>query len=221
MSLERFVLIQILWRYSVASVQRRGRELLLSWWLMWRLLLLHPHLWFSQDIWTFMSQSHASGLPEGEKKHFFSLRMSLYCFLSCLPRECRDWLWTEGEWGQDGQSCDNASSFDAPQFSAVQLNWSLAWHRRGVSARHLQLSAFLYSRALGLPLGCLQVPQCCERSMHCPCFLPHGTGILKAIALPKILCSRHCVGDLQSLLWPGDHGPWCPRLYRVRWAPGC
>lgn len=124
-------------RYSVACVHKCGQELLLSWWLMWYLLVLHPHLWFSQIIKTFMSQSHAPGLPKGVKKHFFSLRCHGTVFCPAFPKSCRDWLWTEGKWGQDGQSSDNASPFDAPQFSAVQLNWSLAWHRRGVSARHL------------------------------------------------------------------------------------
>lgn len=75
-------------RYSVACVHRCGQELLLSWWLMWYLLVLRPHLWFSQIIRTFMSQSHAPGLPKGVKKHFFFFsQVSWYCFLSCFPKE--------------------------------------------------------------------------------------------------------------------------------------
>lgn len=64
--------------------------------------------------------------------------------------------------------------------------------------------------------------------MDCPCFLPHGTGILKALALPEILHSRHCGGVAEPAMgrsWPmmsqivqGEVGTWVSDCWKTRWG---
>lgn len=203
MSLERFFFSPNPMRYSVASVYRCGQEILLSWWY---LLVLHPHLWFFQVIWIFMSQSHASGLPEGAEKLIFLSGCHAIIFCPAFLESCRDWLWTEGKWGQDGKSSDNASPFDCPQFSAAPLNRSLAWHQERSFCKAFPAFCFSLQQSTWLAAGMPSGASALWEAMDCPCFLPHGSGILKALALPEILHSRHCVGVLDCMGWGGHLG---------------
>lgn len=201
-------------RYSVASVQRCGQDMLLIWWLMRYPLVLHPHLWFSQVIWAFINLMLQGCLKVW--RSIFSLRVPQYCFLSWLLRELQRLTLDKGQMRTRWAELWQCFSL---WWSTVQLNRSLAWHQEGNFCKaspafcfSLQQSTWL---AAGMPSGALALwephglspfsaPWHRDFERPCSAWDPMQQTLCGGIAEP-VMCKRSH-GVLDCMGWGGHLG---------------
>lgn len=137
---------------------------------------------------------------------YFSLRVSRYCFLSCLPRKLQRLTVDRGQVRTGWEELWQCFSLWLPTVFCSPLNWSLPWHREGSFCKacpafccSLQQSTWL---AAGMPSGASALWEA------------HGLSLISAPWLRDFESPCSAWDPTQQTLCV------CPRLYGMRWAPG-